>query len=83
MRWWEYGTKEEVLREDGSKGEIGGQDGEGDEVGKGGKVKARAGAMAGTEAGLDPRKVMFGRGPHEPVVIDSAGLGVIEFECLE
>ena len=53
IRWWEYGTKEQVLQADENG------------------------------AGLDGRKVRFGRGPHEKIVIDGAGIGVIRFECRE
>lgn len=73
VRWWEYGTKEEVLRGGGGgRGAGSGDDGENE-----------SGAEAGPRMGLDPRKVKFGRGPHEPIVIDPAGVESVEFECFE
>lgn len=53
IRWWEYGSKEQVIHVDGEGG------------------------------GLDGRKVKFGPGPHERIVVDSASIGFVEFECRE
>ncbi len=53
IRWWEYGTKEQVLHKDGDR------------------------------AGLDGRRVKFGPGRHEAIVVNSARFGFIEFECCE
>lgn len=55
IRWWEYGTKEQVLHLDGKEG-------------GGGR--------------LDGRKVSFGPGPHERILVDSASIGFVEFECV-
>ncbi len=32
---------------------------------------------------LDGRRVRFGPGPHEAIVVDTASIGVVEFECRE
>lgn len=53
IRWWEYGTKEQVLHADGDRGS------------------------------LDGRQVKFGPGRHEAIVIDTARVGFVEFECRE
>ena len=53
IRWWEYGTKEQVLHVDGDRG------------------------------GLDGRQVKFGPGPHERILVDTASIGIVEFECRE
>lgn len=48
IRWWEYGTKEELLAK-----------------------------------GLDGRQVRYGKGPHEPIEIDTTGIAEqpIYLEC--
>lgn len=33
--------------------------------------------------GLDGRKVKFGPGPHERILVDIANIGFVEFECRE
>jgi len=53
IRWWEYGTKEQVLHADGDGGR------------------------------LDGRRVKFGPGRHEAIVVDSARIWGVEFECGE
>lgn len=53
IRWWDYGTKDQVLYADGHRG------------------------------GLDGRKVKFGPGPHERILVDTASIGFVEFECGE
>lgn len=55
IRWWEYGTKEQVLHVNGDRG---------------GRC-------------LDGRKVKFGPGPHERILVDTASIGFVEFECRE
>lgn len=55
IRWWEYGTKEQVILQGNDRNE--------------------------GEGGLDGRKVKFGPGPHERIVVDSAKIGFVEFEC--
>ena len=41
------------------------------------------GTKEAVNIGLDPRKIKFGHGPHEPIMIDPAGVDVVEFECVE
>ena len=53
IRWWEYGTKEQVLYSDGDTCE------------------------------LDARRVKFGRGPRNPIKIDTSNAIFIEFRCEE
>lgn len=53
VRWWEYGTKEEVLHPEDAEG------------------------------GLDGRKVRFGAGPHEGIVVDSTAFKGLSFTCVE
>lgn len=53
IRWWEYGTKEQVL------------------------------SLDGDGAGLDGRRVRFGPGPHEAIMVDSTSIEVVEFQCRE
>lgn len=37
----------------------------------------------GDKGGLDGRKVRFGPGPHERILVDIASIGFVEFECRE
>lgn len=53
VRWWKYGTKEEVLHPEDA------------------------------EEGLDGRKVRFGAGPHEAIVVDSTAFKGLSFKCVE
>lgn len=39
--------------------------------------------MDGEGGRLDGRNVNFGPGPHERIVVDSASIGFVEFECRE